>query len=484
MILKEEKYTYNDLSIMPSKISDISSRSECIIPDQLPLFTAPMDSVVGEKNLDEWAKNGITAIIPRTIDLGFRLSKGREGYWIAVSLQEFKDHFVDSDVSCPYKVLIDVANGHMKILYDLVKEAKTRNRGLIIMVGNIANPSTYYQAEEARVDYIRCGIGAGRGCFARGTKVTMANGERKSIETIRPGEKVLTHTGSYKTVSDVVCLIPEPGSMVLITSEFGEVLATSNHKFLVGEDWIEAKDLERATLETGFMVPVKVQEHEDVLEVYDLTVEDDHSYFAEGYAVHNCITSSNTAVHFPMASLINETYEIKKRIGGCAKIVADGGIRNYSDIIKALALGADCVMVGSVFTKMLESSAKTYFSYVTSEERWYEFKYDPQRHKYEDGRFYDLNVETGTQDEIKLKKEFYGMASKKGQIAMNGKKTRTAEGLSTTLPVEYTMESWTNNFRDYLKSAMSYTGCRDLREFIGEQIMVILSPGTKESVNK
>lgn len=364
MILEQRKYTYNDLSIVPTKESDISSRSQCNPfvggTNMLPLFTAPMDSVVGMENYSKWDENGIHVIIPRTINLETRLNLAKEGYWIAVSLNEFKANFVDTITDKPCRVLIDVANGHMKIIYDLVKEAKKKNKNLAIMVGNIANPETYRVAQDAGVDYIRCGIGAGKGC----------------------------------------------------------------------------------------------------------------------------ITSSNTSIHFPMASLISETYEVKKQINGTTKIVADGGIRNYSDIIIALALGADYVMVGSVFTKMLESAALTYFSYTAGNGEWFKFKYDPQLHKYEDGRFYDLNVDTGTWDEIKLKKEFYGMASKKGQIAMNGRKTRTAEGLSTILPVEYTMESWTNNFKDYLKSAMSYTGCHTLEEFIGKQTLIVVSEGTKSSVNK
>lgn len=40
------------------------------------------------------------------------------------------------------------------------------------------------------------------------------------------------------------------------------------------------------------------------------------------------------------------------------KIIADGGIRNYSDAIKALALGADYVMIGGLFTRMVESALK------------------------------------------------------------------------------------------------------------------------------
>ena len=38
-------------------------------------------------------------------------------------------------------------------------------------------------------------------------------------------------------------------------------------------------------------------------------------------------------------------------------LVADGGIKNYCDINKALALGADYVMIGGLFGSLLESSA-------------------------------------------------------------------------------------------------------------------------------
>ena len=50
-------------------------------------------------------------------------------------------------------------------------------------------------------------------------------------------------------------------------------------------------------------------------EIYDLTVIDDSSYCVENIPVHNCgcITSSNTSIHYPIASLLSETYEIKKK---------------------------------------------------------------------------------------------------------------------------------------------------------------------------
>ena len=73
-----------------------------------------------------------------------------------------------------------------------------------------------------------------------------------------------------------------------------------------------------------------------------------------------CLTTSNTGIHYPMASLIDKINEKKSILGikATTKIIADGGIKNYSDVIKALALGADYVMVGGLLTSLLESAAE------------------------------------------------------------------------------------------------------------------------------
>ena len=64
-----------------------------------------------------------------------------------------------------------------------------------------------------------------------------------------------------------------------------------------------------------------------------------------------CLTTQNTGVGYPMASLIKECYEISTTLKKPAYIVADGGMQTYSDVIKALALGADFVMLGSILNK-------------------------------------------------------------------------------------------------------------------------------------
>ena len=347
-LIKKTQYTYKDVTIVPSIVSHIEHREECnpyYEDGMLPLFTAPMDTVVNDKNFDLFEQNHINAILPRIeqYPIDVRVEYATKGKWAAFSLKEFEKIFCNEHKKLPtthkIKALIDVANGHMDLIIELSKNAKAiYGKNIEIMAGNIANPKTYLEYAKAGIDYVRCGIGSGFGC----------------------------------------------------------------------------------------------------------------------------LSTSNTGVHWPMASLINKIKDEKNKIEGeyygigsigttfksVPKIIADGGIRNYSDIIKALALGADYVMVGSVFAKMYESAAQ-------KEEK--------------DGEIFAT---------------FYGMASREGQIAMNGKKTKTSEGVKKLIKVEYRMQGWVENFIDYLRSAMSYTGNDTLEKFVTWTNLIVNSKNAVDVVNK
>ena len=50
-----EKFDWNDISIVPAILSEISSRSEInayLKNGKLPIFTAPMDTVIDENNCE------------------------------------------------------------------------------------------------------------------------------------------------------------------------------------------------------------------------------------------------------------------------------------------------------------------------------------------------------------------------------------------------------------------------------------------------
>ena len=218
-----------------------------------------------------------------------------------------------------------------------------------------------------------------------------------------------------------------------------------------------------------------------------------------------CLSTSNLGIHMPMASLVNSIANMKKLLSetkvkvcgdngsACGwklkykklpKIVADGGVRNYSDIIKALALGADYVMVGSVFAKMLESAAQK----TCNSEDWFSLPLDTQLSDLTDFRFDNVGWHAKYNNkEIYLgdiSAKFYGMASKEGQVALNGVKTKTSEGIKKTLLVMYTIRGWCENFMDYLRSAMSYVGVRTIDEFRENATTIVNSQNAVMAVNK
>jgi len=174
-----------------------------------------------------------------------------------------------------------------------------------------------------------------------------------------------------------------------------------------------------------------------------------------------CLTTVQTGVGYPMASLIEECSKIqrKKHFDGESipyktEIVADGGFKKYADIIKALALGSDYIMLGSILNKCLESAGET-------------TKICDSLGNYEIINQYSSEANQMFHAELPLYKTFRGMSTKEVQKSWGKEKLTTSEGVVRRNMVENTIEGWVNNFEDYLKSAMSYTGKKELHRFIG-----------------
>ena len=328
-----EKLDWDDISLVPETISYIDSRSEINIYDKygnLPLFTAPMDMVIDETNSDIFRENKINVCLPRGV------KSKNENDFISFGLDEIIEK-VENNEELPKRVLIDIANGHMKKLMDISKTIKEKY-DVELMVGNIANPRTYLEYAKIGVDFIRCSIGSGAGCT----------------------------------------------------------------------------------------------------------------------------TSANGAVHYPAASLINECFKIKEASNFKTKIVADGGFKKFPDIIKALALGADYVMLGGIFNKALESCSPCFLK--SNGIKGIEYrKIDLDTAK--------LHLERG---DI-VYKYYRGMSTKEVQRdwGVSESNLRTSEGISFYNEVEYTLDGWLDNFSSYLKSAMSYTNSKNLELFKGVEFIVI-----------
>ena len=364
-------YTYEDLTIKPCIVSEINHRIECNPFDKdgmLPLFTAPMDTVVNEENFNQFELNKITSILPRVeqYPLETRVTYATGGKWAAFSLDEFIHYFCTPVIPMfkgfPMKALIDVANGHMQRLFDAAKKAKSIwGRNLILMGGNIANEETYDLYADAGFDYVRIGIGGGKGC----------------------------------------------------------------------------------------------------------------------------LSTSNTGVHKPMASLVNDTYFIKKKLEDEKKyeklpyIIADGGIRNYCDVTKAIGvLGADYVMIGSLFNKAIESNGKTTYGSFYWNVRGKKILRPIKTLLYYGRQIpknkYEKSYKLFKQGKLSIWKQFFGQSTKMAQTLINeannlNSKLKTSEGLIKYQKVEYDIKGWAENETDYLKSAMSYTNSKTLNEYKDSQ---------------
>lgn len=142
-------------------------------------------------------------------------------------------------------------------------------------------------------------------CFVAGTKVITDTGY-KCIEDIRENDLVLTHTGKFKRVLRTMCRIHKNNLVEITANRRRKVVCTPNHPFYVNfksnenkYDWVSAQHLDPKIHNLTYFYNsndefywaiinnLKIIENKSV-EVYNLEVEDDSSYTANNFIVHNC----------------------------------------------------------------------------------------------------------------------------------------------------------------------------------------------------
>lgn len=170
-----------------------------------------------------------------------------------------------------------------------------------------------------------------------------------------------------------------------------------------------------------------------------------------------CTTRTETGIYYPMVSCIDECVKAKyyknenvvpqnghARVGVAlpaimftdmrdayprTKIIADGGIKEPQDMCKALALGADVVMTGSLFAGTEESPGDKFTV---------------------DG---------------KILKRYRGAASFSVQQAYHGNTPSYVEGTETLIPYKGPVREVIDRFSGGLRSGMSYLDARTLKEY-------------------
>jgi IMP dehydrogenase len=128
---------------------------------------------------------------------------------------------------------------------------------------------------------------------------------------------------------------------------------------------------------------------------------------------------------------------------GCpVPIIADGGMKTSGDVVKALAAGADFVMLGSMLAGTTQSPGQVF---------------DNGNKKY---------------------KVYRGMASSEAQVNWRGK-TSTPEGISTTIPYKGDVHSILADLKGGIQSGMSYSGARTIVELQAKAQFIRQTPAAQ-----
>lgn len=145
----------------------------------------------------------------------------------------------------------------------------------------------------------------------------------------------------------------------------------------------------------------------------------------------HCTTRMVTGCGYPQLSAILEISQVRNELcefGKYIYIVADGGVKNSGDMVKAIAAGADFVMTGSLFAGCTETP----------------------------GNIVDLGG--------KKCKQYRGMASRAAQSDWFGKDVDTPEGEASLVEVKPSYSQVLKTLIGGIKSGMSYLNCKTIKE--------------------
>lgn len=269
---------------------------------------------------------------------------------------------------------------------------------------------------------------------------------------------------------------------VLIDIAQGHMLQTINYI-------IDARELEAKLDNIKLIIMAgNIAEPEYVNEILYRGVDIDYIRLGIGSGAC-CITSPQTGIHYPPASLVSESYKIITEFKNAhtgdiklPKLVADGGIKTYKDIFKALSLGADYVMLGTVLSSLYESASDFYCYYDRNNcfEPIVSINTSDNKYSLEDN---DVKMNYISQGGIY--KRNFGMSTPEAQKAIDKtKESRLTEGLVRYIPCINTLKMWTDGLVGYMKSNMSYVGIFDIKDIQENARCYIMSPNASKAINK
>lgn len=166
-----------------------------------------------------------------------------------------------------------------------------------------------------------------------------------------------------------------------------------------------------------------------------------------------CTTRRVTGFGVPQMTAILDCAEMARCYS--IPIIADGGIRNSRDVALALAAGASTCMVGSLFSKALESAAPKFVTYLEGDNAPNPLEEDTYAQENPFDPMLQISVKYRGQASSDFQRDFKG-GLKEGTVP---------EGIAFMSPLTGTTKNVVNDLLGGLRSAYTYGGARTIKEF-------------------
>ena len=167
-----------------------------------------------------------------------------------------------------------------------------------------------------------------------------------------------------------------------------------------------------------------------------------------------CTTRVVAGVGVPQITAINDVAKVAHKAG--IPLIADGGIKYSGELPKAIAAGADIIMIGSLFAGTDESPGETILY---------------------QGRTYKAYRGMGSLGAMKMgSKDRYFQSDVESEVKL------VPEGIEGRVPYRGSLSANIHQLLGGLRAGMGYTGCRTLRELQkNAQFVRITNAGLRES---
>jgi len=223
------------------------------------------------------------------------------------------------------------------------------------------------------------------GCFVAGTPILLATGNKKSIEALQIGQKVISHDGKEKVISTITDRILFPAKQVYKLSFSNGIMLTTtdSHPIATKDGWkalspVSAKkenpDLITTPLQLGDFIytvdnttcTLVAITHLGIVQVYNITTDGPHTYYANGILVHNAkgaMTAAGTGTepvslsHTFRADVTWEANNLSKSFTAIASWAVQGAEKMISAIANWAVEGAE-KMINAVANWAVQGAEK------------------------------------------------------------------------------------------------------------------------------